>query len=72
MAFLPNTKSIASITLDLPLPLGPTTDEKRCSRERMGRKIGGIRYIRLCIANWIIQVSCGSAQSVAPLLLPLR
>ena len=24
----PNTKSIASITLDLPLPLGPTTAEK--------------------------------------------
>ena len=28
LAFLPKTKSIASITLDLPLPLGPTTEEK--------------------------------------------
>lgn len=30
-AFLPNTKSIASMTFDLPLPLGPTTDEKHCN-----------------------------------------
>lgn len=29
-AFFPNTKSIASMTLDLPLPLGPTTEEKLC------------------------------------------
>ena len=27
-AFLPNTKSIASITFDFPEPFGPTTDEK--------------------------------------------
>jgi hypothetical protein len=26
--FLPKTKSMASMTLDLPLPLGPTTEEK--------------------------------------------
>ena len=29
-ALKPKTKSIASITFDLPLPLGPTTDEKHC------------------------------------------
>ena len=28
LAFLPNTKSMASITFDLPEPLGPTTEEK--------------------------------------------
>jgi len=26
----PNTNSIASMTFDFPLPLGPTTDEKDC------------------------------------------
>lgn len=31
-ALLPNTNSMASITLDLPLPLGPTTDEKHCNQ----------------------------------------
>ena len=30
LAFLPKTKSMASMTLDLPLPLGPTTEEKHC------------------------------------------
>lgn len=30
LAFFPNTNSMASITFDLPLPLGPTTDEKHC------------------------------------------
>ncbi len=30
-AFFPNTKSIASMTFDLPLPLGPTTEEKHCN-----------------------------------------
>ena len=30
-ARLPKTKSMASMTLDLPLPLGPTTDEKFCN-----------------------------------------
>ena len=33
LARLPNTNSIASMTLDLPLPLGPTTDEKFCGME---------------------------------------
>jgi hypothetical protein len=32
LARLPNTNSMASITLDLPLPLGPTTEEKHCGR----------------------------------------
>jgi hypothetical protein len=30
LARLPNTKSIASMTLLLPLPFGPTTEEKHC------------------------------------------
>jgi hypothetical protein len=30
----PNTNSIASITLDLPEPFGPTTDEKHCGKSR--------------------------------------
>jgi len=34
LARLPKTNSIASMTLDLPLPLGPTTDEKFCSANR--------------------------------------
>ena len=34
MARLPNTKSIASMTLDLPLPFGPTTEENRCQNKR--------------------------------------
>jgi hypothetical protein len=29
-ALLPKTNSMASITLDLPLPFGPTTEEKHC------------------------------------------
>ena len=33
LARYPNTKSIASMTLDFPLPLGPTMDVKHC-RER--------------------------------------
>lgn len=30
-ALRPNTNSMASITLDLPLPFGPTTEEKHCA-----------------------------------------
>lgn len=30
LARLPNTNSMASMTLDLPEPLGPTTEEKDC------------------------------------------
>lgn len=30
LALLPNTNSMASMTLDLPLPFGPTTAEKDC------------------------------------------
>ena len=37
LARLPKTKSMASITFDFPLPLGPTTAEKDC-----GRYTGGI------------------------------
>lgn len=38
LARLPNTNNMASITLLLPLPLGPTTDEKHCAgpRKRSG------------------------------------
>ena len=32
LALFPKTNSIASITFDLPLPLGPTTEEKHCTR----------------------------------------
>ena len=35
-ARLPNTKSIASMTLLFPLPLGPTTAEKLCQRLVLG------------------------------------
>ena len=38
LALFPKTNSIASITLDLPLPLGPTTDEKHCTRNDNGQK----------------------------------
>lgn len=34
LARYPNTKSMASITLDLPLPLGPTIDVKHWRGER--------------------------------------
>ena len=33
LARLPKTKSMASMTLDLPLPLGPTTEENLCHRQ---------------------------------------
>jgi hypothetical protein len=37
LARLPNTNSMASMTLDLPLPLGPTTLENDCATEEAGR-----------------------------------
>ena len=41
-ARLPNTKSIASITFDLPEPFGPTTEEKDCAAKAgRGDKRGG-------------------------------
>lgn len=40
LARLPNTNSIASMTLDLPLPLGPTTDEKDCAGPTTTTKAG--------------------------------
>ena len=36
LARLPNTKSMASMTFDLPLPLGPTTEEKDCDERGEG------------------------------------
>lgn len=54
LALLPNTKSRASMTLDLPEPLGPTTDENDCfcccliverekrEREKMSRERGAL------------------------------
>lgn len=45
LARLPKTKSIASMTLDLPLPLGPTTEEKHCRRGRRGGQLG-VRWLQ--------------------------
>ena len=38
MARFPNTNIMASITFDLPLPFGPTTDEKHCGQSQRGRQ----------------------------------
>ena len=45
-ALLPNTNSIASITFDLPLPLGPTTDVKDCSIHR-DEHLASVAVLRL-------------------------
>lgn len=40
LARYPNTNSIESMTFDLPLPLGPTMEEKHCND--MGEGGGGV------------------------------
>lgn len=51
LARLPNTNSMASITLDLPEPLGPTTEEKDCGMRSMGKGRLGLRLSRAGEAN---------------------
>ena len=52
LARLPNTKSSASMTLLLPLPLGPTTEEKLCARETEQEVSAKHRHLSHRSTNW--------------------
>lgn len=57
LARFPNTNRRASMTLDLPEPLGPTTEEKDCVCERWGARRRGVRDGRATLRAWSVLVS---------------
>lgn len=62
-AFFPKTKRSASITLDLPLPLGPTTEEKDCTSPRW---VNGVsKLTKLMRGDGSGDLPCGMARCAA-------
>lgn len=63
----PNTNSIASMTFDLPLPFGPTTDVKFCRHQTTARLHTPSRYTSITVRTDVSQRSLVAALKLMPL-----